>query len=99
MAFVALGLADWGNKEMEKKKKTADTHTEELVSQVSVAEQSQASVIKEKEPVLGFSAHTVELAPQEGLAICMEPSTGVPDMATLMLAILSTVHPERRKLS
>ena len=49
MAFVALGLADWGNKEMEKKKKTADTHTEELVSQVSVAEQSQASVILEEE--------------------------------------------------
>ena len=56
--------------------KRADTYAEELVSQVSVGEHSQASIILEKEPVFGFSAHTVELAPEEGLAICMGSSIG-----------------------
>ena len=59
-----------GHREMNK---MTDTYTGELVS---IGEQSQASVAREKEPMLGFSAHTVELAPEEGLALCTGPSIG-----------------------
>lgn len=61
--------------------KIVDTHTDKLVSQVSVGGQSQ-----------GFSAHTVKCAPEEGLASCVGPSIGILDMTTLMPAVFSTVY-------